>query len=628
MENILKTIFLIGMAGQAYQLNFLPIKWQSETEQSLGRVQLRGIEMEMKMVAKEDIEEGQDLTPPLSPLSYSLHNSFLSSADLSAAFRLLSLFQSPPSTCPQPRLFGLLTNRDKLLSSEEPDVLLKIRDGARELAKARGNFSDDVVLEEAVLCLVMTNAVDVRDKSGRSLGIAVYDKEFSWINHSCSPNACYRFLLSEANNTPAFHYQPKMRIVPHGKIDVCSSSELAQGCERDDGPRIVVRSIKRIKKGEEVTVAYTDLLQPKEMRQAELWSKYQFVCCCRRCTASLPTYVDQLLEEISVSNMEFMNLSSDDNLLMDEADKKLNDYMDEVVTEYLSADDPESCCKKLENLLTQGLQVEKLESKAGKLQLNFRLHPLNRLSLNAYTTLASAYKVWSIDLLTLCSDTDGHQWEAFNMSRSSVAYSLLLAGATDHLFRSESSLIASAANFWANAGESLLTLARSSAWNLIVKSGLSASKFSLQKSKCSNCSLIDRLEVDSFIRQAQSAGLKNISNEFLDCISNLTGKVWSSLIHGCPHLQGIKDPINFSWIDKSTNVSDFCTHSNKSCWTAEIISRKKSERYTNEERVNIFLLGIHCLFYGGYLASICYGDYSHLASHLQNVSYDEDNSIH
>lgn len=29
------------------------------------------------------------------------------------------------------------------------------------------------------------------------------------------------------------------------------------------GPRLIVRSIKRIKKGEEVTVAYTDLLQPK-----------------------------------------------------------------------------------------------------------------------------------------------------------------------------------------------------------------------------------------------------------------------------------------------------------------------------------------------------------------------------
>ncbi|KAJ0024321.1 hypothetical protein Pint_07911 [Pistacia integerrima] len=164
--------------------------------------------MEVKMVAKEDIEGGQDLTPPLS---HSLHNSFLSSTDLSAAFRLLSLFQSPPSTCPQPRLFGLLTNRDKLLSSEETSRTMSFWRRLR----------------------------------------------------------CVWFLLSETNNTAAFHYQPNMRIVPHGKIDVCSSSELVQGCERDDGPRIVVRSIKRIKKGEEVTIAYTDLLQPKDATESE-----------------------------------------------------------------------------------------------------------------------------------------------------------------------------------------------------------------------------------------------------------------------------------------------------------------------------------------------------------------------
>lgn len=32
------------------------------------------------------------------------------------------------------------------------------------------------------------------------------------------------------------------------------------------GPRMIVRSIKRIKRSEEVTVAYTDLLQPKVRR--------------------------------------------------------------------------------------------------------------------------------------------------------------------------------------------------------------------------------------------------------------------------------------------------------------------------------------------------------------------------
>lgn len=87
-----------------------------------------------------------------------------------------------------------------------------IREGAREVAKARGNLSNDVGWEEAALCLVMTNAVEVQDiKSGRILGIAVYDKDFFWINHSCSPNACYRFLLS-VPNAASLPEEPKMRI--------------------------------------------------------------------------------------------------------------------------------------------------------------------------------------------------------------------------------------------------------------------------------------------------------------------------------------------------------------------------------------------------------------------------------
>ncbi|RVX13265.1 Protein SET domain group 41 [Vitis vinifera] len=42
-------------------------------------------------------------------------------------------------------------------------------------------------LEEALLCLVLTNAVEVQVNGGSALGIAVYDWCFSWINHSCSP---------------------------------------------------------------------------------------------------------------------------------------------------------------------------------------------------------------------------------------------------------------------------------------------------------------------------------------------------------------------------------------------------------------------------------------------------------
>lgn len=122
------------------------------------------------------------------------------------------------------RIAGLMTNREKLIFGDDSDencgdcedsdenrgsVLKKIREGAKAMAKARRTGMgqnvytekmEDFVLEEMALCLVVTNAVEVQDKSGCSIGIAVYDTAFSWINHSCSPNACYRFVTGSEHN--------------------------------------------------------------------------------------------------------------------------------------------------------------------------------------------------------------------------------------------------------------------------------------------------------------------------------------------------------------------------------------------------------------------------------------------
>ncbi|QHO12736.1 DNA-directed RNA polymerases II, IV and V subunit [Arachis hypogaea] len=63
-----------------------------------------------------------------------------------------------------------------------------------------------------VLCAVLTNAVEVQDKEGRTLGIALYGPAFSWINHGCSPNACYRFIFSLP--PPSSSQESKLRIAP------------------------------------------------------------------------------------------------------------------------------------------------------------------------------------------------------------------------------------------------------------------------------------------------------------------------------------------------------------------------------------------------------------------------------
>ncbi|XP_061349345.1 protein SET DOMAIN GROUP 41-like [Gastrolobium bilobum] len=332
--------------------------------------------------------------------------------------------------------------------------------------------------------------------------------------------------------------------------------------------------------------------------------------------------------EISVFSCDSSGSCSNYNFFRDIADRRLTECIDNIISEYLSFGDPESCCEKLEKMLMQGLN-EQLEGIEGKSYSKFRLHPLHYLSLNAYTTLASAYKVRASDFLSVDSGIlDVKQLQAFDMRRTSAAYSLLLAGATHHLFNSESSLIASVANFWTGAGESLLSLTRK-----FVKLGLVVSNLaSVTKFKCSNCSLVDGFRACISNGQIRSADFENVSNDFLNCVSYTTQKVWSFLVHDCHFLRSCKNPIDFSWLMSTKNSStvDVGAHVNKTetCYTHESKNSLcicEEQDYTDRAIVHTFQLGVHCLSYGGLLASICYGPHSHLACHVQNILDHEKN---
>ncbi|KAK6131045.1 hypothetical protein DH2020_035208 [Rehmannia glutinosa] len=416
------------------------------------------------------------------------------------------------------RIAGLMTNRENLLfgenrnhqfqcsdegdNSDENDenILERIREGAKVIAKARRmcldenvnvEKQDEFVLEEMVLCLVLTNAVEVQDKSGCCIGVAVYVTAFSWINHSCSPNACYSFLMGLEDNVEL----PALRITPAAKSGCGNGYDNGFIMEGDVekngyGPRIIVRSIKAVNKGEEVTIAYTDLLQPKEMRRAELWSKYWFSCRCKRCGAMPEAYVDNAVQALSAANPE----SSDYKI------EKLMQSFDNAVTDYLSSGDPIWCCKNLENLLTHGhLNNKTREPNEAKSPQKLKLHPYHYLSLNAYTALSSAYKVHASDLSVLNSDIETQKLEAFKMYKTSAAYSLLLAGAAHHLFTFESSLVTTVANFWMNAGESMLNLSRSFLWASFLNLSPTHLEFlSVSTQKC-NCRCLGE-ECDEQVR--------------------------------------------------------------------------------------------------------------------------------
>ncbi|XP_057469375.1 protein SET DOMAIN GROUP 41 isoform X1 [Actinidia eriantha] len=676
----------------------------------------------MEMRASEDVGLGQDLTPPLPPLAFSLLDSsllshcsacfsplspppprplphpsalycspqcskadaafHLSSAenhlllhhlggddttDLRVALRLLRRFELlnliPPQSHHSPRIGGLMTHRDELMTFSDEDeqngsVLERIRDGAKAMAVARRmrdgldlEFSGECVLEEAVLCSVLTNAVEVQVNGGHPVGIAVYGMVFSWINHSCSPNSCYWFPLpgwsggnsrlrivrasggievrenGDRDNCESTivgeEYDPRLRnVCAGGGIEVRKNGDF-DNCEskivdEEYGPRIVVRSIKAINKGEEVSVAYTDLLQPRAMRQSELWLKYRFICSCQRCSSLPPTYVDRTLQEISAVNCNCANLSSGQNFYIDEAIKRSSDYVDDAITEYLEFGNPKSCCEKLENLLTGGLLDGQFEPKEGKSKQQFWLHPLHHLSLSAYTTLASAYKFRASELLALDPEKCEHQMEAFNMNRTSAAYSLLVAGATHHLFLFEPSLIASVANFWINAGEHLLNVARSPIGQLITKCGLTVAELPSSPSyKCCKCALVGEFETNVAFSRGRNVVFEDTSWEFLNCVTSITPKLWTFLIHRGGYLQLIKDPIDFRWIGTTKSLSFEVNLAKTDAESS--VSEGEARIWINQENINLFRLGVHCLLYGDFLLSICGGKQSHLDRSVLNL---------
>lgn len=80
------------------------------------------------------------------------------------------------------------------------------------------------------------------DRFFEHIGIGI-EKTFSLINHDCDPNCI-----------PLF-----------------------------DGRRLCVRTLRRIKKDEELTTAYVDPTYPTAWRQTKLLEDYFFICDCKKC---------------------------------------------------------------------------------------------------------------------------------------------------------------------------------------------------------------------------------------------------------------------------------------------------------------------------------------------------------
>ncbi len=73
---------------------------------------------------------------------------------------------------------------------------------------------------------------------------------------------------------------PKSGCVPHAQHE---HTQCAAGIALYEGKASCYRFLQPIAEGEEVTICYTDVLQPTHLRQAALEERFCFACACPRC---------------------------------------------------------------------------------------------------------------------------------------------------------------------------------------------------------------------------------------------------------------------------------------------------------------------------------------------------------
>ncbi|KAJ1949728.1 hypothetical protein IWQ62_006687 [Dispira parvispora] len=109
--------------------------------------------------------------------------------------------------------------------------------------------------------------------------IGLFPLTAQFVNHSCLPNA---HLVSKPN-----------------------------GC-------VAIRTLQEVPEGQELTVSYVDLFQPREQRRRDILMTRRFWCQCRRCNELLSSSVDRYMDGILCRKCKF-------GVMIFEETKEVND---------------------------------------------------------------------------------------------------------------------------------------------------------------------------------------------------------------------------------------------------------------------------------------------------------------
>ena len=177
----------------------------------------------------------------------------------------------------------------------------------------------------------------------------------SMMNHSCNPNCTHRFLI-----------------------------------EQGKPPKLIMRAIQIIEKGEELCYSYVNLYQSTTARRSQLNSAYSFLCICERCLTDKITSFDENSHlEKNIGGEKNTSLFSHDadidmleQLVADEItqSKTIEEIEESITTAATAASNAEN--PEIE-IIKQGLQ-ELLTILCGSDVL--RMHPAHRLLFLGYHT--------------------------------------------------------------------------------------------------------------------------------------------------------------------------------------------------------------------------------------------------
>uniref|UniRef100_A0A1X7U1G6 MYND-type domain-containing protein n=1 Tax=Amphimedon queenslandica TaxID=400682 RepID=A0A1X7U1G6_AMPQE len=124
--------------------------------------------------------------------------------------------------------------------------------GAKLLMSDSKEYNPEVAF--SIACKMISNSFSILDWEMNSIGSGVYILP-ALLNHSCDPNVIALF----------------------------------------EGPKMRLRTTKKIFENEQLFVSYTDLLETRERRQRHLQKYYLFSCNCPRCSSEFSGSLDEKL---------------------------------------------------------------------------------------------------------------------------------------------------------------------------------------------------------------------------------------------------------------------------------------------------------------------------------------------